>query len=123
MIFADFRKTRLGMGAMNALQEWLLAQLRRTNESMREASIAADMDHAAISRFMADTVPSPDNCRKLAEHFGVPVSYVLSLVGHVDPPPTLTVFLAQIATATEGWSEEQKVQLLEVVRAWKAARK
>ena len=108
---------------MSAVRDWLLQVLAKTNETPRQASIAAGLGHGAISSYLNGDRPSPDSCRKLAEHFGVPVSYVLALAGHVDPPPTLTIFLGQIATATEGWSEEQKVQLLEVARAWKAARK
>ena len=108
---------------MNALQEWLMQALSKTHETPREASNAAGLSHGAISGYLNGARPAPNSCRKLAEHFGVPVSFVLSLAGHVDPPPAMTVFLTQMAQVTEGWSQEDRLRLLEVARRWPARNK
>ena len=85
---------------MNALQEWLMQALSKTHETPREASKAAGLSHGAISGYLNGARPAPSSCRKLAEHFGVPVSFVLALAGHMDPPPTMTLFLTQMAQVT-----------------------
>ena len=50
------------------------------------SQLAADLgiSHATVSRWLSGVdVPSTKSCRKLAEYSGVPISKVLSIVGHL----------------------------------------
>jgi transcriptional regulator with XRE-family HTH domain len=102
---------------MDKLQRWILAQLNRRNETPRSASRAAGLDHAAISRYLAGTRPSIQSCQKLAAHFEAPASYVLYLAGHLEAPPEMEPFLAQIGSLSGELTEDQKRALVDVARS------
>jgi transcriptional regulator with XRE-family HTH domain len=99
------------------LARWLLRQLGERRESARAASIEAGMDHAAISRFLRGTQPSPESCQKIAAYFGVPVEEVLSLAGHMPTPPGHDAFLRHVAEIAQDYSVDQRKQALEHLRA------
>lgn len=64
------------------LAQFLDDKCKELGLSWREASIKAGLDHAAISRFIRGTTPSPESCRKLAKFFSVDEDLVLTLAGH-----------------------------------------
>ena len=43
---------------MQDLQQWLLQELRTRNQSFRKFSLAAGLDHGAVSRYLAGTRPT-----------------------------------------------------------------
>ena len=102
--------------ADNGLIQWLKQQMRKTGLSARKISLRAGMDHAAVSRFLSGTQPTPDSCRALAEFFGVPVDFVLDLAGLIDRPPEMDAFVAEMARLAEHWTPEQKEAWLEMMR-------
>ncbi|MEA3339026.1 MAG: helix-turn-helix transcriptional regulator [Chloroflexota bacterium] len=63
-----------------------LHQLREAhNESMREASMAAGLDHSALYRFATEHQrPTRDSCIALADHFDLNPNEVLERAGY--PP-------------------------------------
>lgn len=85
----------LERGMWTPLAEWLSKQLGERNESAREASLRAGLDHSAISRFMSGTKPTVESCHKLAAHFGVPEKMVLELAGYF-PPEDFDEFTRQV---------------------------
>jgi len=62
--------------------------LEKHNESYREASLRAGLDHQAVRRVLDGQRPSMHICILLADHFGVNPNEFLSLAGW----PTLRVF-------------------------------
>lgn len=105
-----------------AFVAWLMKKLGEANESDREASLKAGLNHGAVTNYLKGSRPSVASCRKLAEHFGVPVEQVLYLVGHIDPPPVMNTFLREMAQIVETWTPEQRGMLLEWARAYPARR-
>jgi len=101
---------------MGELQAWLLRQLQERNWSAREASLAAGLNHGAVSHYLAGHRPSAENCRKIAVAFGVPASVVLILAGYMARPAGHDPFLAQVTELTSGWTGDQKERLLRLVR-------
>lgn len=105
---------------MQDLQQWLLQELRARNQSFREFSLAAGLDHGAVSRYLAGTRPTRESCEKLAAYTGVPVEQVLVMAGHLKAPPDYDPFLDRVAEVTEGFQERDKeaaIQLLRVLAA------
>ena len=80
---------------MQDLQRWLLQELRARNQSFREFSLAAGLDHGAVSRYLAGTRPTRESCEKLAAYTGVPVEQVLVMAGHLKAPPDYDPFLIE----------------------------
>lgn len=73
----------------------LLERLRQErNESYREASIAAGLDHGALHRFIkTDRRPNRESCIALAHHFEINPNELLVAAGHEPLPwfdPSLT---------------------------------
>ncbi len=62
--------------------------LQKHNESYREASLRAGLDHQAIRRIFAGQKPQMHICILLADHFGVNPNEFLQLAGW----PTLKAF-------------------------------
>jgi transcriptional regulator with XRE-family HTH domain len=63
-----------------------LDQLRQAhNESFREASLAAGLDHGAMLRYVKKrSRPTRESCITLADHFGVNPNEILTRAGY-DP--------------------------------------
>lgn len=101
---------------MDELQRWLLDELNDRNLSAREASLGAGLHHGAISYYLGGRRPSTENCKKLARFFNVPEEMVLMLAGYMAKPPEYDQFVAQMNKLTEGWTDEQKEQLVQMVR-------
>jgi hypothetical protein len=73
----------------------LLEELRlERNESYREASIAAGLDHGALHRFIkTDRRPNRESCIALAHHFDINPNELLVAAGYGPLPwfdPSLT---------------------------------
>jgi len=62
--------------------------LEHNNESLREASLDAGLDHQAIRRILAGNRPQMQVCILLADHFGINPNEILQLAGW----PTLKAF-------------------------------
>lgn len=62
--------------------------LKKHNESYREASLRASLDHQAIRRIFAGQKPQMHICILLADHFGMNPNEFLEMAGW----PTLKVF-------------------------------
>lgn len=62
--------------------------LKKHNESYREASLRASLDHQAIRRILAGQKPQMHVCILLADHFGANPNEFLQLAGW----PTLQAF-------------------------------
>lgn len=62
--------------------------LEHNNESFREASLDAGLDHQAIRRILAGNRPQMQVCILLADHFGINPNEILQLAGW----PTLKAF-------------------------------
>ena len=101
----------------NRLRAWLLDMLREKGVSDRSASLDAKLDHAAISRFLKGTRPSPASCKKLADYFEVPAEMVLHLAGYVSAPPNHDLFLKQVSELTRGLTAAERRQVLDVLKA------
>ena len=100
--------------AFGPLARWLLDQLRERNLSERQASDGAGLDHGAISRYVAGTQASPENCGKLADFFGVAREQVLYLAGHINPPPDHDLFVKQVGALAREWSQDRKRRFLKL---------
>jgi transcriptional regulator with XRE-family HTH domain len=98
------------------LARWLLEQLDERNESARAASLNAGLDHAAISRIIRGTQPSPETCQRLADYFEVPTELLLTLAGHMPAPEDLDAFARQVAELTRGWTDSERRLALELLR-------
>ena len=73
----------------------LLEELcRARNESYRQASLAAGLDHGAVHRFVkGNQRPHRESCIALAHHFGLNPNEILVAAGHEPLPwfdPSLT---------------------------------
>jgi hypothetical protein len=68
-----------------ALADYLDGQRQAHNESFREASLAAGLDHGAMLRYVKHhTRPTRESCIALADHFGVNPNEILTRAGY-DP--------------------------------------
>ena len=68
-----------------ALAEYLDRQRQAHNESFREASLAAGLDHGALLRYVKKlNRPTRESCIALADHFGVNPNEILTRAGY-DP--------------------------------------
>ncbi len=68
-----------------ALAEYLDGLRQERNESFREASLAAGLDHGALLRYVRkQNRPTRESCIALADHFGVNPNEVLTRAGY-DP--------------------------------------
>jgi transcriptional regulator with XRE-family HTH domain len=102
---------------MVPLAKWLWSELQRRRQSAREASLAAGLGHAAVSRYLNGQRPGTDICKKLARYFGVPEGFVLELAGHVKPTPEHSRFVSQIAELTDGMTDSEQALVLSLVRS------
>lgn len=95
-----------------------LEQLRQErNESYREASMAAGLDHGAMRRYINDKQrPTRESCIALADHFGVNPNELLTRAGYqamhffdrslVDPmayPPEVEEVASSLARLEPVW--------------------
>ncbi|MBN1955843.1 MAG: helix-turn-helix transcriptional regulator [Anaerolineae bacterium] len=66
-----------------AFAAYLQALLDAHNESMREASLAAGLDHGSLSRFVSKHQrPTRESCIAIADHFGLNPNEVLTRAGY-----------------------------------------
>lgn len=69
----------------DAFATYLRQLLDEHNESMREASMAAGLDHSALYRFATEHQrPTRDSCIAIADHFDLNPNEVLTRAGY--PP-------------------------------------
>jgi hypothetical protein len=100
--------------------------LKETNESYRQASMAAGLDETAISRYFGGTQPVRDACIALADHFGINPNKMLEVAGYeplhffdrrlIDPsalPPDVDAFANEIARIED---EELRKEMIEAFR-------
>jgi hypothetical protein len=90
-----------------ALSAYLNGLLEAHNESMREASVAAGLDHGALSRFIsAQQRPTRDSCIALADHFDLNPNEMLTRAGYLPlhffdrslvDPQALPPYVAELA--------------------------
>jgi len=74
----------------SALSQFLVTVCEERDESFRQASLGAGLDHAAISRFVGGTRPRFESCLKLARYFRIDQRVLLRLAGYdVDVPTGL----------------------------------
>jgi len=69
------------------LSEWLKEQFDH-NPRINQTSLAISIKvgQSTVSNWLRGvSVPDPDNCRKLAQFFGIPEERVLTLAGHLSP--------------------------------------
>jgi transcriptional regulator with XRE-family HTH domain len=78
-----------------ALINHLKEVLKKRNESHREASMRAGLDHAAIRRIISGQRPSVHTCVYLANHFGMNPNEMLLLAQW----PELDIFSIETASA------------------------
>jgi transcriptional regulator with XRE-family HTH domain len=99
MTMEGLRKENDDMPAKETRQEFgwakLLEELRQDrNESYREASLAAGLDHGALHRFVrGQRRPNRESCIALANHFDINPNELLVAAGHEPLPwfdPSLT---------------------------------
>lgn len=78
------RPTRGGKGYDRAaFAAYLSELLEARNESMREASLAAGLNHSAVNRFITDRQrPTRESCIALADHFGLNPNEMLERAGY-----------------------------------------
>ncbi len=91
----------------NAFAAYLNDLLEASNESMRKASVAAGLDHGALSRFIgARQHPTRDSCIALADHFDLNPNEVLTRAGYLPlrffdrslvDPQALPPYVAELA--------------------------
>jgi hypothetical protein len=90
-------------------REFVEPLLEERNESYRQASMSANLDETAISRYFRGTQPVRDACIALADHFGINPNEMLKAAGYdplhffdrrlIDPnaiPPDVEQFLGEI---------------------------
>lgn len=66
-----------------AFAAYLESLLQTRNESMREASLAAGLDHSAVRRFIRQHQrPTRESCIALADHFGINPNEILTRAGY-----------------------------------------
>ena len=111
-----YMKENVSVHQWPALEQWLLEQLQRCNQTPREASIGADVGHGAISKYLNGGRPDPERCIKLAVYFEVPREWVLSLAGYFDLPPGYDKFVTEIGKIAESLSDDDKELLLDQAR-------
>jgi transcriptional regulator with XRE-family HTH domain len=87
--------------------------LERRNETMREAALAANLDHEAIFRIMKGRRPNMMSAILLADHFGVNPNEFLRLTGW----PTLELFDVQVDRASHADELRLSPDALEVAIA------
>jgi transcriptional regulator with XRE-family HTH domain len=98
------------------LQRWLLDELRTRNQSYREFSLAAGLDHGAVSRYLAGTRPIRESCEKLATYTGVSLEQVLIMAGHLKAPADYDPFLDEVTEVTRGFEARDKEAALQFLR-------
>lgn len=106
-----------GYPNLGELQKWLLRQLNHRNESAREASLGAKLNHGAISHYLGGNRPSPMSCRKLARYFEVPAEMLLYLAGYISAPRDHDAFVKQMSEISEEWTEDERQEVLDMVLA------
>jgi hypothetical protein len=97
----------------------LLEELRQTrNQSYRQASLAAGLDHGALHRFVrGQRRPNRESCIALAHHFDINPNELLVAAGHEPLPwfdPSLTDaqdYPFEVKRAAEALTEIQDLQL------------
>jgi hypothetical protein len=82
--------------------------LEERNETCRQASLAAGLDHGAAQRYVkAGSRPSQDACIALAHHFGIHPNLMLEKAGY----PPLAYFDLSLADPSEFAPEVKEVAL------------
>ncbi len=92
---------------------WLLAQLKKHNESPRAASLNAGIGHGQISRYLSGNRPSADSCIRLAIYFRWSPVHVLTLAGYDLQIPDYDATVDRIARLIKPWPESRKQSLIE----------
>jgi hypothetical protein len=87
--------------------------LERRNETMREAALAAKLDHEAVFRIVKGRRPNMMSTILLADHFGVNPNEFLKLTGW----PTLDLFDVQVDRASHAGELRLSPDALEVAIA------
>jgi len=108
---------------LNQFQRWLLDELHTRNLSPREASLGAGLNHGAISFYLAGNHrPSAASCKSLADYFEVPAEQVMYLAGYVNAPPDHDLFLKQVSELTQGLSESERREVVDLLRVLRKRR-
>lgn len=101
----------------DALKVWLHQQMDARNLSQTAASKRAGLAPNAISEIMNGVNPGIEKCKALASYFGVPLSKVLVLAGHIETPADERAFLTEeIVTALSSLTDSAKQRLLRALK-------
>lgn len=112
--FAEARRRSKAADYDNTLFAARLKELlERRKETMREAALAAHLDHEAVFRIMKGTRPNMMAAILLADHFGVNPNEFLKLTGW----PTLELFDVQVDRASHADELRLSPDALEVAVA------
>lgn len=72
---------------MNALSEWLKQQFnQRPRINQTSLAISIGTGQSTVSKWLQGlSIPTTDNCHKIARYFDVPEEEVLTMAGHLQP--------------------------------------
>lgn len=130
---AKSRRETLGMPFdPEPLIKRLRELLEKHNESYREASLRAGLDHQSVRRILDGQRPSMHICILLADHFGINPNEFLTLAGWPAlkafdvrsvtqenlPPEAVDVALAVAKIADPGARKEVATAILTLVRKY-----
>ena len=130
---AKSRRETLGMPFdPQPLIKRLRELLEKHNESYREASLRAGLDHQSVRRILDGQRPSMHICILLADHFGINPNEFLTLAGWPAlkafdvrsvtqenlPPEAVDVALAVAKIADPGARKEVATAILTLVRKY-----
>jgi len=102
---------------MTPLAKWLWRELERRRESAREASLAAGLNHAAITRYLMGQRPTEPSVGKLAAYFEVPEDYLRELTGYRKPSPEHVQLAGQLAELLEDAPADEIETLFDLARS------
>ena len=107
-------------GFANLLRKYVKVYEGDGKPSARELSLAAGVNHGAVSNILGGGRPDATTCSKLALHLGLPETYLLWLGGWMQTPPDHNDFARAVATQMQGLTQEQRMHLLDMIRLWRS---
>ncbi len=90
--------------------------MERRNETARQASLKAGLNHGAISHYLKGNRPSMESAKRLAEYYGVPEEFILQLVGLMKPTPGQNMVVRELGLIMADWTDAERQELLELAR-------
>lgn len=108
-----------GMSTSQRMIDWLSEELERRNLSQSRASLRAGLGSSTISEIMAGRQPGLKACIALAKFFGVPLTRVLYLAGHIseEEAESRDAYSEQVLALLDKMTTEQKRAFAEWLRS------